>query len=110
MSEQTNTITVGECKEFVIVHDGVHIFDPNGINITIENDPSALLLSRCLVLVGILESFGKKSIRPVSAVRIKDTIELVQSDHLGVDGVKSSGDTSLFFQGRGEDIEDDTLT
>jgi len=46
---KSDTITVSESENSVVVHHGVHVLDPDGIDVTVVENPSAL----SLVLIGL---------------------------------------------------------
>jgi len=42
---QTNTLSVGKCQQSVVVHDTVHVLDPQSVNIRVVQNPSNFFLS-----------------------------------------------------------------
>lgn len=88
--KQPDTITITERQNFVIVHHRVHVLNPDGVDITVVNDPA---LFRLLVitegLVGFLENLRQEPISPVSRLRVQDTIKLVKRDRLGINDIFS---------------------
>jgi hypothetical protein len=93
---ETNTITVSKGQNSVIIHDGIHVFYPNGIDITIKQEPAPVLLHALINGgVSLLENFGQKTICPGTTFGIKDTVKFVIGDHLRVDSVDSAGSLSF---------------
>ena len=58
--EHGDAIVVGEGEELVVVHDGVHVFNPDGVHGTIEDEPREMLL----VLVGLAPEGSKDALGP----------------------------------------------
>jgi hypothetical protein len=71
---QSDSFTVRQCKNLIIIHHRVHIFDPQRIHIAVKEDVTSLLLVDRLVDVS--EYMGEETIRPVSGHRVKDTVQL----------------------------------
>jgi hypothetical protein len=90
MFQETDTISVSECQDPVIVHDRVHVFDPHGIDITIINDPTLLRLSFNKININVFENTREQAIGPIPTVWIKNTIKLIESDHFWIDDMSDS--------------------
>jgi hypothetical protein len=53
--EKTDSIVIGKSENSVVVHDGVHILYPNGVDVSIVDEPTILGLVFVEVLVDLLE-------------------------------------------------------
>lgn len=62
---QTNSFTVCQCQQTIVVHDGVHVLYPQCIYVTIIHDVLLLILVRRFV--NFTEDVGQKSVCPVSS-------------------------------------------
>lgn len=62
---QTNSFTVCQCQQTIVIHDRVHVLYPQSIYVTIIHN--VLLLILVCWFVNFTEDVGKKSVCPVSS-------------------------------------------
>ena len=86
-----NSLAVSQSQESVVVHNRVHVFNPESVHVTIEHDVLALVLVRWFV--NLTEDTGQQTIRPVSCDWVQCTVQLHHCASLGVHHVQFSGDT-----------------
>mmetsp|Transcript_16995 Transcript_16995/g.50160 ORF Transcript_16995/g.50160 Transcript_16995/m.50160 type:complete len:353 (-) Transcript_16995:5910-6968(-) len=82
MCRQSNPLTVWQCKHLVVVHDRVHVFDPQSIDIGVKDNPPFFVFLRRLAR--FTENARQQTILPVARHRIENTIELQDSACFGV--------------------------
>ena len=88
---QSNSLSVGQRQETIIVHHRVHVLHPQCINITIKQDVLALVL--IVGPIDLAEDVGQQTIGPVTSDWVQDTIQLYDTHGLGVHDVDLSGYT-----------------
>ena len=77
-----NTLVRGKGEKLVIIHDGVHGFNPVSVQISIKDNPLGVSVS----LFGVFSEFAREeTINPFTSLDMDNSIELVGVDDLGVD-------------------------
>lgn len=79
---ESNTLSVSKCQQTVVVHDGVHVLNPQCIDVTVEHDVLPLIFVGRFVYVA--ENIRQQSIGPVARVRIEDAVKLDDTAVLGI--------------------------
>lgn len=70
---QLNDLTRVEAELFVIIKYSVHVFNPNGIDGAIEDNP---LTVRSKTLCTITNLNGQNTILPLTRIRVQSTVKL----------------------------------
>lgn len=79
---QSYSLSISQCQQLVIIHDRVHILDPQRIHITIEHNILALvLLGR---FVDFTEDTRQQTIRPITCYGVECTVQLDDRAGLGI--------------------------
>jgi hypothetical protein len=76
-----NTLIRGKSKKLVIIHDGIHRFNPVSIQISIKDNPLGVSVS---FLREISEFAREESINPLTSLNVHNTIEFVGVNDLRV--------------------------
>lgn len=86
-----NSLAISQRQEPVVVHNRVHVFNPQSVHVAIKHDVLALVLVRWFV--NLTEDTGQQTIRPVSCDRVQRTVQLHYCACFGVHYVQFGGDT-----------------
>jgi len=86
MSLKPNTFSVGQRQQSVVVHNGVHVLNPQSIHVAVEDQVLALVLVGRLV--DVAENARQKAVGPVPCVWIQNAVKLHHAAILRVDGVQ----------------------
>mmetsp|Transcript_49835 Transcript_49835/g.161211 ORF Transcript_49835/g.161211 Transcript_49835/m.161211 type:complete len:452 (+) Transcript_49835:6151-7506(+) len=70
-----------EAQLLVLVHDGVHVLDPHGVDRPIEDQPLSLI---CLIPAEVSEQHGDDAVGPLVGDIVKAAVETVRGDALRV--------------------------
>ena len=82
MLEESDALAVRQREEPVVVHDGVHVLDPQRVHVAVKHDVLALaLVSR---LVDVAEDVRQQSVSPVSRGRVQNAVQFNNTAVLGV--------------------------
>jgi len=84
-----NTITGSEGQNLVIIQDSVEVFNPNGIDGSIANNPSVDLL---LLIIGLAPDFRENTGNPIIRDFTLNTVHFLGSDSLRVHSLDLSWD------------------
>ena len=103
---QSNAFAVGQGKEFVVVHDRVHVFDPHRVDVAVEHDVTYLVTIGRQRTVELTEDVRQQAVCPVARLRIELSVELRHRLRLGVDDVQLSDPPELRLRSR-QGVDDD---
>lgn len=84
-------LLIGQSQNFIVVHHRVHIFDPECIDVAIEEDVLLLVLLRIQRSVDLAKDAAQQSIGPVARERIENSIKLDDSAGLWIHNVQFRG-------------------
>ena len=70
---QADALAVGQREQLVVVHDRVHVLDPEGVDVAVVEDVAAGLGALGQRAVDLAEDVGEEAVRPVAGVRVQDT-------------------------------------
>ena len=88
---ETDSLSIGESQELVVVHDRVHVLHPQGIHVSVKQNVLPLVLLRRSV--DLSEDVGEETVRPVSSHGVQDPVQLYHRHCLGVYGVQLGAQT-----------------
>ena len=88
---KSNSLAISQGQEPVVIHNRVHVFNPQSVHVAIEHDVLALIL--VCWFVDLAEDTGQQTIRPVSCDWVQCTVQLHYCACLGVHHVQFGGDT-----------------
>ena len=83
---QADALAVGQREQLVVVHDRVHVLDPERVHVTVVENVAALFLVRGLV--DLAEDVGEETVGPVARVRVEYAVELDDRARLGIERVE----------------------
>jgi len=83
---QSDTFSISQCKQPIVVHDRVHILDPKRVDVAVKDEVLPLVLVRRSVDVS--ENVRQKSVGPVPRVRVQDSVQFHYAAILRVDSVQ----------------------
>ena len=88
---KTNSLAISQSQEPVVIHNRVHVFNPESVYVAVKHDVLALVL--VCWFVNLSEDTGQQPIRPVSCDWVQCTIQLHHCAGFGVHDVQFGGDT-----------------
>lgn len=77
--QQTNAFIIGQRQQFVVVHDRVHVLDPERVHVAVVEYVAALLLVRWFI--DLAEDVREQTVRPVTRVRVENTFLVLINHH-----------------------------
>ena len=90
-----NTLIRGKSKKLVIIHDGIHRFNPVSIQISIKDNPLGVSVS---FLREISEFAREESINPLTSLDVHNTIELIGVNDLRVNLIDLNKVKKIFIK------------
>lgn len=74
---QSDPFTVWQSEQLVVIHDRVHVLNPDGVDVAIEDNVMPLVLAVRKGLVHLPEGVAQKAITPIACVCVKLAVELI---------------------------------
>mmetsp|Transcript_82871 Transcript_82871/g.215917 ORF Transcript_82871/g.215917 Transcript_82871/m.215917 type:complete len:574 (-) Transcript_82871:4132-5853(-) len=74
---QADALAVRQGQQLVVVHHGVHVLDPDGVDIAIVEDVATHWLVRRVRLVHLPEDLGEQTVGPIARRWVEHPVELV---------------------------------
>lgn len=83
MAQHSDSLLVSQSEQFVVIHHGIHILDPEGVHVTVEQNVSLLALVFIVQrFVHLSKNFAQQAVCPVARIRIQHAVQLVHGTRL----------------------------
>lgn len=71
-----NPLLISQSQQFIVVHNRVHVFDPQGVNIAVEEYVSPFVVAGIQRFVDLAENTAQQTICPIARRRIQLSVQL----------------------------------
>lgn len=75
MREQPDSLSVGQGEDLVVIHNRIHILNPQRIHISIKHDVLAFGAAGVKGFVYGAEDVGQKTVVPIPSLRVQNSVQ-----------------------------------
>ena len=73
----SQTLSIGQSKKFVVIQDRVQILNPIRVHISVEYDPLAFARLASHVVNNLTQDVSEKTVSPLTSVGVKASIQII---------------------------------